>query len=300
MIKISKILLIITLFFSIFIMTSCDDNVYEYENGIDIHVSDELIPYMMYQNELPVLHFDYDNVKCYVENSGSSIFFVHNDSFILSEKFSEHLKRYNEDQIFVLACEEQTIDHKTGLFNGEKLLLDETDPFGNKQEYSKEYQIVCVDETLNGTRYSYQYRLFYSQNKSYYSFRYSSNIGISLEQSLMVVKKDGKNQLVLLPIPYDIKYEVSFTTAKLKNLVEKDTYLNEKYYKFAYSDMFNEYSIEDRDQMIIDWYKRYCNLEEVNNEYLIHYCGATFKVIFGYNDCGKDQNKTGFKLEFVK
>lgn len=303
MIKISKIrlsilLLVVVLLFTSSSCTSCINKYEEMPNGVTLNVSSEIKDYLV-QKTLPSLHFDYNGVRVMMEAHGSACFFVSNDQYVLSDKFGEHLSKYKKEQIYVVSAIDQEYDDGEALFDGKKLTLDEKDEFGNEQKYSKEYQLVITD--LDGTRYSYQFRTFVSESKRYYIFRYSSNMGISMEQPLMVVKgEDNKNKLVLIALPFETKYEVGPNNIKLEALLEKETYLDEKYNKYAYSDSIKDLPDNERRAKVMDWYKTYCNGRyNEQNEFVFEYYGASFKVEFGITDAGNERNKDGFKLTYL-
>ncbi len=303
MIKISKIrfislLLVLVLLIFSTSCTSCFNQYEEMPNGVTLNVS-SIIKDHLVQTTTPTLHFDYDGVRVMMESNGSACFFVSNDQYVLSDKFGEHLSKYSKDQIKVVSVIDQEYDKEKAIFDGKKLTLDSVDEFGNEQKYSKEYQLVITN--VDGTRYSYQFRTFVSEQKRYYIFRYSSNMGISMEQPLMVIKSsEGKNKLALLALPYETKYEVGPYNIKLEALLDKETYTDEKYYKFAYPDSVKDLADSQRREKIMLWYETYCNghLNE-NNEFIFEYYGATFKVEFGFTDCGNERNKEGFKLTYL-
>ena len=303
MIKISRIriislLLIFVLLLSTSSCTSCINQYVEMPEGVTLNVSNTIKEHLIQEN-LPSLHFDYNGVKVMMTSNGSACFFVSNDQYILSDKFGEHLSKYSKEQIYVVSCVDQEYDKGKAMFDGKKLPLDSTDEFGNPQEYSKEYQLVTTD--VEGTRYSYQFRTFVSESKRYYIFRYSSNMGISMEQPLMVIKgENGKNKLALIALPYDTKYEVGPNNIKLEALIEKDTYVDEKYYKFAYPESIKDLSDSERREKVMSWYETYCNGSlDVNSNFVFEYYGVKFKVEFGFNDCGNERNKDGFKITYI-
>ncbi len=301
MIKISKnrLLLVALLLVVLLSLVSCGNNdATTYENGIDITVSKGLKSSFINPEQLPVLHFDYNNVKAVEESDGAAYFFVKNDQYELSDKFAAHLSQYSTDQIIVISSSLQTYDKGSAKFGSDKLKLDDVLENGEKQEYSTEYQIVAV--TSNGTRYSYQYRTFLSGGKRYYIYRYVSNMGISLEQSLMVVKDGSDNKLLLLPLPFDTKYEVSGNALNKKSLLEKDTYLDEKYYKFAYPSYLDGKEESEKISLIKEWYQKYCNGKtDSYGRYVINYLESNFLVEFEIKDAGNTRDKEGFKLTYL-
>lgn len=300
MTKIFRSILLLLSITTIFSLFGCFTNEYvEMENGVDITVSRNIQPYFLHQDSLPVLHFDYNGVRIMEETSGSSCYFVQNDQYILSDKFLEHLKTYDRENIYIISQIAQEKESKEARIGKDKLVLDKYDEEGNEQLCSVEYQIVCVNN--DGTRYSYQFRSFVSNGKRYFCYRYSSNMAVSLEQPLMVVKStSNKNSLLLLPLPFDTYYEVSGNNINLKSLIEKDTYLDEKYYKFQYPNYLKDLSEEEKVMKIKEWYNEFCDgYTNDEGEFIISYLNATFRVDFGLTDCGNTRNSKGFKLTFI-
>lgn len=288
------------LMFVLLCTTSCKSCFNKYEempNGVTLQISEKLKKHMI-QTTYPTLHFDYNGVRVMMESDGAACFFVSNDQYELSDKFASHIKQYSKDQIYVVSEYTQEYDSGKATFDGEKLKLDDVDEFGNEQKFSKEYQLVITN--FDGTRYSYQFRTFVSEGKRYYIYRYSSNIGISMEQPLMVVKDDsGANKLLLLALPYDTKYEVGPNTINLESLIEKETYLDEKYQKFAYPESIKNEAETVRRELIKSWYVKYCNGKDTENGFIFEYYGAKFKLEFGITDAGNERNKDGFKLVYL-
>lgn len=270
-----------------------------YEDGIDISIAEELVEHMIYKDQLPVLHFDMKNVNVSTSSTKASVVFVNNDFYQLSDAWAAHLAEYKADQIIVISASEQTNDKGDAKFGGDYLDLDEYDENGEPQKYSIEYRIACWDNT--GTRYSYQYRSFVSGGKRYYVYCYTTSLTITMEQSLIVVQVDGKNKLLLAPLPYDTKYEVSGSSLTVKSLIEKDTYLSSRYRKYLYPESLAHLSLDEQKASVKKWYQDYCHGEDINGEFIIKYAGAKFKVNFDAmrqdNNTGKDTN--AFELIYL-
>ena len=60
-----KIIYLILLSVMLFTISSCKiQNKYEtYENGYDITIGEDIKPYLLYPNSMPILHFDMKNVN---------------------------------------------------------------------------------------------------------------------------------------------------------------------------------------------------------------------------------------------
>lgn len=266
-------------------LAGCGNN-QEHVGGVEITVSGELLEHLVYQGTLPSRKFEYDGVVSVAEQSTPSYYiFAGNDQYKFSDCFAKHLETI-KDCSYITVSNECTADDKEAIFNGEKLPIDEPD------RYSREVIMVSWDST--GARYSYQYRTFTSNGKTYYSFWYTTNITISIEMPLLVKKIDGKNKLFLLNLPYDTKYNVG-SAIELKRLIKGDTYLDEKYYKFAYPSYLEANGIlskESKQQAILDWYKTYCNLEEYGDDYAFTYLGVKYLLVF-------DDPSVGFSISVL-
>lgn len=276
---------------------SCKENSYEeYEHGIDITISDTMIPHLIYPNNLPVLHFDMDNVRVAPNTGNATRVFVRNDYRLLSEAWAAHLAIYQENQKMVLSTVEQTYDNGKAKFGSESLPLDDVDELGNPQKYSIECKMVAW--ATDGTRYSYQYRTFISNKVRYYIYCYTDNLTISMEQPLMVVGQEvGNNKLLLLALPYNTKYEVGVNNLTIDALLNKDTYcydVHEDYYKFAYPDCLIGLTIEEQKAKVREWYETYCQGKDEyytieNKIFTFIYAGGKYHVDF---DVLKSDNKT--------
>lgn len=296
-----KICLLVITFILLFTVQSCKfENQYEtYEDGIYISLNEELLDYMVYRDQLPKLHFDMNNVNVSTSSTNASVLFVSNDFYEISDAWGKHLSRYDSNEMVIISAAEQTIDEGEAKFGGEYLKLDAVDENGKEQKYSVEYRIACWDK--DGTRYSYQYRTFVSGGKRYYVYCYTNSLTITMEQPLMIVKVNGKQKLLLVPLPYDTKYEVSGSSLTIEALTEKDTYLSSRYRKYIYPSSLSHLSLEEQIAEVKKWYIKYCNGVQVEDEFFIEYCGAEFKVNF--NSSRKDnttgEDKPAFELIYI-
>lgn len=304
MIKISKnkkIFLFGIMILCCMVLTSCKiRNEYKtYEHGFDLTVAEELQDYFIYKESIPKLHFDMNNVNVSVGSTNSNYVLVENDFTKVSDAWAKHLANYSDDQKVIISSAEQTNDKGKAIFGGVTKKLDEKDEFGNTQKYSKEIRLVAW--TIDGTRYSYQYRTFVSEGKRYYAFCYTNSLTMTIEQPLMVIKQNGQNKLLLLPLPFDTKYEVSGSTLTLDALINKTTYLDSKYYHFAYPNYLAEQPLEEKIEAVKKWYETYCAGTYDDNEFKIKYAGATYSINF--NSIKKDpstgKENPGFEIKYL-
>jgi len=288
-----KILVFICLIFSILALQGCKikNQSKTFPDGFDISVGQELMEYMLYPDHLPVMHFDMPNVNVSTTSTNYKLVLVNNDFYKVSDAWEQNLKQ-NAKGYIILENLSQANESKYAKFGGDDLELDEFFEDGTKQESSKEIRLVTW--TSSGTRYSYQFRTFVSNKKRYYAFCYSTPLVMALEQSLMVIKIDGKNKLLLIPLPYDTLYEVSGSNLTIDALIKKDTYLDPKFNTFLYPNALNNEPLEKKRISIMNWYEEFCNGLLVDDKFIIEYAGARFEVDF---DASKEDGATGKMLD---
>ncbi len=256
---------------ALLVLTSCD-KVVTHEGGVEITVPAVLKPYLVYEGELPKMFFEYEGTVNVADFSVSNrMIFAKNDFYHFSDQFAKHMAKVDENSLITSSVNQEG-DYKEARFGGDKLLIDTPD------EYSQEVMKVSWDET--GTRYSYLYRTFVSDGKRYYVSTYANNVMMTMEMPLLVSNKTGTNRIYLLSLPYDTKYEVS-GNLKIDSLVEKDTYLDENYYKFFYPAYMNRVAnVATKIEMVKEWYIMYCNGKEENGQFTFEYLGNKFAIDF--------------------
>jgi len=264
--KMKKLLLLLLL---VLTSCSCTGDVIAYQDGFDITIPDEIRTHLINQF-YPNLHFNYQGIINVASFSTKNKYLLsQNDNYQVSDAFSIHISQFGTN--FINTYEQiQTLDEKKARFGSDLLPLDQG-------ELSKEYMMVAWDE--NGTRYSYQFRTFLSGGKRYYTYCYNTNITIVLEIPLMVIKVGNNNKLVLMNLPYDARYEVH-ANLTIDALINKSTYLDEKYYTYFYPAYLHNLSQSEKEQAIWSWYETNANGYFENNCYYFSYFGETFELIF--------------------
>ncbi len=311
--KIVKIFMCLIMLISLLLLSSCNILKNKYvtmEHGVDITIPDEWKEHFLYPNDVPSLHFGYDGINVLEASTKDHYTFVQNDFYAISDAWGEYLKEFKDNYIITKATK-QTNETITARLGGEFLPLDEMMEDPNKpgtfikQESSMEYLMVCFDE--DGTRYSCSFRTFVSGGKRYFGYAYTGNLEIKLNMPIMVVKENNEKKLLLLPLPFDTKYTVS-NNARLDAVLKKDSYLNETNYIFDYpttytkddfviegsSDKKTEWTIEQKQQFIEEWYIKYCHGEYIDDILYVEYAGARYSVNF---DAGT--SKEAFSLKYV-
>lgn len=306
--KLFKITLCFITIIAITLLSSCNMFKNKYvtmEKGVDITVPDDWKSHFMYPEQVPTLHFGYDGINVLEASTKDHYTFVSNDFYEISDAWGEFLKEHKDDYIITRATK-QTNETVSARFGGEFLPLDETLEDGKtKQECSMEYLMVCFQE--DGTRYSCSFRTFVSGGKRYFAYAYTGNLEIKLNMPIMVIKQDNEKKLLLLPLPFDTKYTVS-NNARLDAILRRDSYLEEENYIFDYPTTYHsehyviegskeskeEYTLEQRQQMIEEWYIKYCNGKVEDGLLYIEYAGARYSVNF---DAGS--GKEAFSLKYL-
>jgi hypothetical protein len=311
--KVLKIFISSIVFLSLLLVSSCGIFKNKYitmEHGVDITVPDEWKEHFLYPNEVPSLHFGYDGINVLEASTKDHYTFVQNDFYAISDAWGMYLKEFKDNYIITKATK-QTNETISARLGGEFLPLDEMmeDPNNPgtfiKQESSMEYLMVCFDE--DGTRYSCSFRTFVSNGKRYFGYAYTGNLEIKLNMPIMVIKENNEKKLLMLPLPFDTKYTVS-NNARLDAILKKDSYLKEDNYIFDYpttytkddyviegsKDKKTEWTIEQKQKFIEDWYIKYCHGEYIDGTLYVEYAGARYTVNF---DAGK--SKEAFSLKYV-
>ena len=125
-----------------------------------------------------------------------------------------------------------------------------------------------------------------------------------LEQPFMVIKRDGQNKIVLLPLPYDTKYTVSGTNTKSETILKKDTYVDtltdSDCYTFCYPSYWYNQTTNEEEliKLAKEWYKEHCFGEETSDGFVITYLGVKFKIEFNLTKVNKTSLATepAFKI----
>ena len=264
-----KSLSLLIILFSFLLLSSCNDTI-SYNQKITMELPTEIKEILTYKGSLPSLDFIFEgsfNVyKTSASNSG--YVFTKNDNYLLSEALANHLNSFDPENIITVSKTKQESDDVGALFGKTRLPLDpDTSSF--------EYLIVAWDNT--GTRYSYRYRSFSSNNKIYYAYTYNTGITINMETPLLVQKINDVQQVFLINLPYDTTYMLN-ANMRINALQNNSEYLNEIYHSFEYPNYvkFSETKIQD----IKDWYIKYCEGYEENDLFFFTYLGIKYYINF--------------------
>ena len=268
-----KGLLLIVICLLFISLVSCNDT-YAKTGSVTLTLTSEWKDVITYNTVAPSRTFSFDGTfNVYETSSDLGYVFTKNDNYLLSDAFSKHLSEVVGSNKIIVKSTIQEADEKGALFGKERLSLDEG-------TVSKEEAIVTWDES--GTRYSYLYRTFIHGGKTYYVYTYNTGITMSMEVPLLCQVVDGKQQIYMLSLPYDTKYQLNVNT-KIKSLTKKSEYTEAKYHTFEYP-AYAAFLEGDNVTVVKEWYQTYCSGREVDGQFLFTYLGIDFVVTFEEND----------------
>lgn len=264
-----KVFLVILICISTFLITSCDKTI-SIDSTIPLTLTEEWKNTITHNGNVPCILFEFEgSFNVYETSSELGYIFTKNDNLLLSNAIGNHFDNKIKNNYIITSKTLQEYDAEGGaLFGDKRIQLDE----GTS---SYEYTIVAWDET--GTRYSMMYRSFISNGKVYYAYTYHSGITMSLEVPLIVQEINGKQQVFMTSLPYDTSYKLNINT-KIKSLLKKDEYLKEEYHIFNYPNYLKDSTNKIEDTK--DWYIKYCNGREENNQFIFTYIGIDYVVDF--------------------
>ena len=324
--KLIKIIVCFLMLIGICFLSSCNLFKNKYttmENGVDITVPDDWKQHFLYPEDVPSMHFGYNGINVLSASTKDHYTLVENDFYKQSDAFAKFLSSFGfsrlpedidvDDYNYIITKatkrSEENVSARTKGKNTLKLdqLMEDPNRRGSfiAQECSMEYLVVGFGE--DGTRYSCSFRTFVSDGKRYYAFAWTGNLEIKMNMPIMVVKENDEKKLLLLPLPYDTKYTVS-NNARLDAIMKKDSYLDESNYVFDYPNVFYhtdyvidgseeklpEYTPEQKRELVIKWYEKYCKGEYIEGVFYVEYAGARFIVNL---DAGS--SKDAFSLKYV-
>ena len=253
------------------LLSSCGKTI-KYDNEITMTLTSEWIEVITHKGVIPSRTFKFDgSLNVYETSNSMGYVFTKNDNYFLSQSLEKHLAEVVKNNYIIVEEKVQSYDKDGAIFGKEKKIVDEgTD--------SKEYSIVTWDD--DGTRYSYLYRKFTSSGVDYYIYCYHTGITMSMDIPLLVQKVNDKQQIFMVSLPYDTRYTLNVNT-KIKSLLNKSEYLEDKYHHFTYPNYLND---QDKVEGVKNWYISYCHGQEIDGIFTFKYMGITYKVEFGVAD----------------
>lgn len=264
-----KGLLLIVICFLFISLVSCNDT-FAKEGSVTMTLTSEWKDVITYNTSAPSRTFSFDGTfNVYETSSELGYVFTKNDNYLLSDALAKHFVEVVGENKIIVKSTIQSADEKGALFGKDKLSLDEG-------TVSKEEAIVTWDE--NGTRYSYLYRTFIHGGKTYYAYTYNTGITMSIEVPLICQVVDGKQQVYMLSLPYDTKYQLNINT-KVKSLKNKAEYTEKKYHTFEYP-AYASFLEGDNVSVVKAWYQNYCDGREVDGAFVFTYLGVDFVATF--------------------
>jgi hypothetical protein len=278
------------------LLIGCGPTYYAVENQIIITVPSDLVEHMPYDDEvLPKFIYSFEGSRNIASHSAEHmIILTKNDDFIVSNEIESILNEY-ESKSLITKRNEQAAERNIARLGGQEFII--TEP-------SYEYWHILYLE--DGSRLSMEYRRFTSEGKIYYGWTYSSGITMKLELPLMVrqemINSGTKKVFYLLPLPFQVKYELS-NNISVKRLLSNDDYvMNQSWYTFSYPEDIEEaLTKNEKIEYIKQWYNQYCFGRMIGEDYVITYLGYDFMINFDTMRFHKALNRQAdaFELIFV-
>ena len=306
MTKISKILCLVLISFMAFILSGCNfftTEVYECTDSIELHIKDEFYEYMPYDKaSVPSYIYSFGGKLNFTVNTTgpNEIVFSNNDDFIVSDKLKELFTYFEENGIITYRETSITKKYETHM---NKKVITADGKIKNERVYFKVtdgdlHNMIAYITLPNGLQLTLNYCMFEGENEGvkriYYTWEYTQSIRMSLYYPLMVVDLDGARRILIVALPNGVinKVEPRYDP---NGLVTKDTYLDESFYTYPYSD-YNEdepsgYDNTESVNSIKDYYiTNFNGYLDSENHLFYYYLGYKFQVTFG---------KTHFVIKFI-
>lgn len=269
------------------------------DDEILLTIKQNFVEYLPYEKEdIPnyTLKFPGLSVNMTLQRTGENeIIFSGNDDFVVSEIIANLLAEYeakNRISYRLITEETRRETHlnrhfigKDGKPDSEKVYL--------KVKDEVIYNKIAYMTLENGLQLTLNFRTFTSTEgevtKQYYSWQYTESMRLILYYPLMIIKNSDKTKSVLIiALPNAIINKIE-TRYEPSGLLEKDEYLDAKYYTYEYSDYDVETSGSKYDNtaqvaLIKAYYKENFNGREVADTFFYDYLGYTFAVTFQKND----------------
>lgn len=279
--------LIMIMLMVVLVMTGCGPTYKTMpDRQLVVTVPEEYVSYLIYKDDLPKLVVPFSqNVNVASFSQSNYYVLTKNDDLDISKDIAKFIQAYNEKSIVTKRIDTPT-EEKEAKLGGREFPLD-----------SPSYDYRRIITTDDGTRFSMEYREFTSGGITYYGWTYHSGITITMEMPLMVMRSNNEFKLMLLPLPYDTRYEVSGSLKLDKVLSSK--YLDESYYMFHYPNSMNNLSLEEKENRVKNWYIEHTNGRYEQDQFVITYLGNDFIIQFGVTKADKDTGaqKDAFKIK---
>ena len=246
--KISKLLIILLLITFTLFFSGCNDTIPN-EGYVKLDISENYKEYI--KSDIPSFTLNFDGTLNTIKNVNKSYYtvFSGNDDIILSDALTQLFEEY-KDKMYVEVTDTKKsrtreFSHlENGKVKNDNLVLDD----------GVSYNEVAYIPLNNGLKLTIDYCRFVSEGKTYYTWCYERSISMYLYYPLMVVNNNGNKEIKILTLPNRITLHVS-PELRLKNILTKDSYLEDNLYTFTYLDDLN--SLEEKKNYVWDYYQEY-------------------------------------------
>lgn len=272
-----KVLFILLFVFSI-ILTGCSNKVVPNEEEVTLYLDENFTKYMKYE-EVPSFTLSFSGTLNTIANVNKTFYtiFASNDDFKLSEIISNLFNKYKDNIYFevVEVKEESSTRINSKNDNGE------IEPLTYSVDDNKVYYEVAYINLENGLKVTFDYRRFMNNDKNYYVWRYESNIGMTINYPLMIIKDNNEKEMVLITLPNRIKYKVGPQLVPEK-IIKDDSYLEDINYTFEYLSDIEK--TKEKQQYVIDYYIENHDGVFISDKLYFTYLGIKFAVVLNDNN----------------
>lgn len=266
-----RFLIIIVMLFLTLSLVGCTNKVVPNENSITLTLNSDYASVI--DGEIPSFTFNFNgNLNTIEDYKNLNVaVFSDNEDIILSDALAELFKKY-KDRMYVSLKSQQVVDYV--LFS----TLDDNGKVKNKKLVPDDKKVFIETAYIsleNGLKLTVDYARFLYNGKTYYTWSTMYSITMYLYYPVMAIEDDLTNKLVLITLPNRVTFAVG-PSLKLSNVLNGVSYIQDEdcmYYTFKYIEGVDEegepYSLEQKQQYVIDYYVNEMNGECSNFEEII-------------------------------
>lgn len=265
--KISSITILIVLLICTLFLSACNDTIPN-DGYVRLDISENYKEYI--KSDIPSFTLNFDGNLNTIKNVNKSYYtvFSGNDDIILSDALSKLFEEYSGKVYFEVTDTKKSRTREfsyleDGKVKNKNMVLDD--------EVS--YNEVAYIPLNNGLKLTIDYCRFVSEGKTYYTWCYERSISMYLYYPIMVVDNGTSKELKILTVPNRVKIHVT-PELRLKNILNKDTYVKDNLYNFSYVDMG---SPDNNKAYVWDYYSGY-NLSAREDNFTFDYLGNRYEV----------------------
>ena len=263
--------MILLLFISLFLLTGCKvfNKTEPNENSVRLYL-EESYQEAMTIDDVPDFTLEFDGTLNTILNIEKTFYtaFSANDDIILSDALTELFAQYS-DSIYIEHVQTQPLEERFFSYLEDGVVANKKMSCDNDECYDE----VAYISLENGLKLSVDYNRFVSDGVTYYTWRYSNAIAITLYYPLMRV---SSSEICLLTLPSGVTFKVG-PTLKLSSILKDEEYNSATYYTFEYFSDDDIVTLDDKKAYVTAYYQDYNEIGS-EDEFTFDYLDKTFKV----------------------